>query len=598
MATVFKEVQYNLMTLVQNIDMGGIGLPDIQRPFVWEDTKVRDLFDSMYKGYPVGYLLFWENAHQNNVRTIGVVQRQLVPNLLIVDGQQRLTSLFAVLKGKEVVRKNYEKEHIVVAFHPLKEVFEIPDAAITNDPEYIHNISTLWQSENVVKFTNDFVATLKQHRQITQEEENKIQNAIGKLNNILNFPFSALSLSPHASEEQVAEVFVRINSKGSKLNMSDFILTLMSVFWDSGRFELEDFCRDARKPVEENTASPFNFIFQPDPGDVLRVAVGFGFHRARMQYVYSILRGKDLNTGEFSEERRVQQFETLKGAQTDTLNLNNWHEFLKALKVAGYTRSDFISSQNAVIYAYTLFLLGKYHFKVERDTLRNLVARWFFFISLTARYTGSFETRMEADLKLMENGFPILHNLEKKKIGEPLANGTLEYTLTEVIKTELTDDYWSITLPKALATSSPRSPELFAYYAALQILDADGLFSSLKVSDLLHVGMRENRSPLERHHLFPKAYLERLGIIEKTERNQIANYALVEWGDNDAISDQSPKEYLPAYLKRYKMLEERKKAYYLHALPEDWEHMEYQKFLQERQKLMAQVIRDAFEKLH
>src|SRR3989344_4545205 len=360
MATVFKEVQYNLMTLIQNIDMGAIGLPDIQRPFVWEDTKVRDLFDSMYKGYPVGYLLFWENAHQDNARAIGTEHRQLVPSLLIVDGQQRLTSLYAVLKGKEIVRENYTKEKIVIAFHPLKDVFEIPDAAMKKSPEYIHNISDLWQSENVIRFTNDFIANLKQHREITPEEEVRIQNGIGQLHNILNFPFSALSLSSRATEEQVAEVFVRINSKGSKLNMSDFILTLMSVFWDEGRTELEKFCGKTRKTGEESEASPYNHIFQPDPGEVLRVAVGLGFRRARMQYVYSILRGKDLETGEFSVERRERQFEVLKEAQTKTLNLNTWHEFLKALRLAGYTRQDFISSSNSVVYAYAMFLLGKH----------------------------------------------------------------------------------------------------------------------------------------------------------------------------------------------------------------------------------------------
>ena len=104
MATLFKEVSYNLATLIQQIDMGIIGLPDIQRPFVWADTKVRDLFDSMYKGYPVGYFLFWANANKENTKGIGTGTKQRHPNLLILDGQQRLTTLYAVIRAQEIGR--------------------------------------------------------------------------------------------------------------------------------------------------------------------------------------------------------------------------------------------------------------------------------------------------------------------------------------------------------------------------------------------------------------------------------------------------------------------------------------------------------------
>src|SRR5690606_28866738 len=127
------------------------------------------------------------------------------------------------------------------------------------------------------------------------------------------FPFTTLSLASTISEEQVSEVFVRINSEGKKLNQADFILTLMSVFWDEGRRELEEFCRNARKPAKG--PSPFNHFIQPDPDQLLRVGVGLGFRRARLQYVYSILRGKDLETEQFSEARREAQFDILKHAQ-------------------------------------------------------------------------------------------------------------------------------------------------------------------------------------------------------------------------------------------------------------------------------------------
>ncbi len=110
--TVFTKVDYDLGSLVKYIGLGEIGLPDIQRPFVWKNAKVRDLFDSMYKGYPVGYLLFWQNGLAADHRTIGIDDKQKPPRLVIVDGQQRLTSLYAVVNGISVVRDNYDSENI------------------------------------------------------------------------------------------------------------------------------------------------------------------------------------------------------------------------------------------------------------------------------------------------------------------------------------------------------------------------------------------------------------------------------------------------------------------------------------------------------
>jgi uncharacterized protein with ParB-like and HNH nuclease domain len=389
MATLFKEVSYNLATLIQQIDMGIIGLPDIQRPFVWPDTKVRDLFDSMYKGYPVGYFLFWANANVEHTKGIGTSAKQKHPNLLIVDGQQRLTSLYAVIKAQEIIRENYTKTKIVIAFNPLEAKFEIPDASIRKNPRYFQNISQIWKpNSNIIKLINDFLKNLKNSVQITDEEEEQIQNAFMQLKNLESYPFSALELSTHISEEQVADVFVRINSQGKTLNQADFILTLMSVFWEEGRKELEEFCRLCRLPSKD-AASPFNYLIDPDPDQMLRVSVGLAFRRARLQYVYSILRGKDLETGNFSTERRDTQFELLKIAQAKALNIQNWHEFIKAVKQAGFARQDYISSKNNLLYAYIFFLIGREDFKMDLYELKKLIGKWFFMSSITGRYTSS-----------------------------------------------------------------------------------------------------------------------------------------------------------------------------------------------------------------
>lgn len=581
MAILFREVTYTLQSLINDVDMGVIGLPDIQRPFVWKDTKVRDLFDSMYKGYPVGYLLLWANANTENPKQIGTTTKQKIPNLLIVDGQQRLTSIYAVVKGKEIIREHFNKEQIVISFKPLEEKFEIPDAASKKSPEYVQNISLLWQPDfDMYEFVEEFIHKLELSRPLSKEEKITIRKNINTVKNLEHYPFSALELSASISEEEVSDIFVRINYQGQKLNQADFILTLMSVFWDEGRKELEEFCRDTRTP-NLNSPSAFNYIITPKPDQMLRVSVGLAFKRAVLRYVYSILRGKDLETGLFDVERREIQFFKLREAQQKVLNLTNWHEYLKCIKQAGYIKGDILSSKTNVIYVYILFLIGREEYHIDLYKLRKIISQWFFMSSITGRYTGSPESQMEFDLSLFRT----------VSSGDEFIN-----VLRKQIDTKFTDDFWSIVLPNDLATSSSTSPGLFAYYASLNILDAYGLFSTMKVSDLLQEGLRVKKSPLEKHHLFPKAYLSRLGIREIQQTNQIANYALVEWSDNISISDLSPAEYLPRYLRRLSP-EERKSQYYWHALPEGWEHLNYFEFLQKRRVLMAAVVKNAFEKL-
>lgn len=581
MTTLFKEVGYSLSLLIENIEMGDIGLPEIQRPFVWPNSKVRDLFDSMYRGFPIGYLLFWINGFSEVHRQIGTNVKQKVPRLLIVDGQQRLTSLYAVMKGIAVVRKDYSQERIYIAFRPRDQKFEVTDAATRRDPEFISDISQLWSgSLSRNRFVKSFIRRLGDHRPLSEDEEDELSENIDRLYDLQNYPFRALELSSAVDEENVAEVFVRINSKGTTLNQADFILTLMSVFWDEGRTELEYFCRDARQP-STSAGSPYNYFIQPDPDQLLRVSIGLGFRRARLRHVYSILRGKDLETEEFSDELREQQFAVLKEAQGYALNLQNWHEFLKVLMRAGFRRGKMISSQNALLYTYALFLIGKRDYGIDSYTLRNTMARWFFMASLTGRYTGSPETKMEQDLAL-------LRGMKSGQEFVQLVDRTIEDTFTE--------DYWNINLPNALATSSARSPSLFAYYAALNLLGARVLFSKMKVSELIDPALRGTKAAIERHHLFPRGFLKTLGLTSTRDTNQIANYALVEWSDNIDISDKSPSEYFPQYTTRFTQ-QELNEMMYWHALPKGWEEMEYSEFLEARRKRIARVIRDGFLKL-
>ncbi|MCK4838544.1 MAG: DUF262 domain-containing protein [Desulfobulbaceae bacterium] len=579
--TLFKKVDYSLSKLIEDIELGEIGLPDIQRPFVWNAAKVRDLFDSMYKGFPVGYLLFWLNGLSDGHRQIGIGRKQKVPRLLIVDGQQRLTSLYAVLRGKPVLRKDYTVRDIHIAFRPKDGKFEVTDAAIRKDPEFIPDISQLWSGEyKRHRFVKNFIKSLQKHREVSEDEEDHLFESIDRLYDIRNYPFTVLELSSTIDEEDVADVFVRINSKGVTLNQADFILTLMSVFWDEGRTNLERFCHAARKPSVDE-ASPFNHFIQPDPDQLLRVSVGLGFRRARLQHVYSILRGKDLETGQFSNERRVQQFDLLKSAQSKVLDLQNWHEFQKALVRAGFRSGSMISSQVALLYSYVMFLIGKCDFNIGVHDLRDIVARWFFMTALTARYSASPETSMEADLAQ----FRPLKTKEE-----------FVATLEKIIQDALTEDFWNITLPNELATSAGRSPSMFAYYASLNLLEARVLFSKMKVAELVDPALKAKKAPIERHHLFPKKHLQMLEITEVRDTNQIANFALVEWSDNIHISDSAPSEYYPEYAKEFSA-EELERMCYWHALPLNWERMKYKDFIDARRKLIAGVIRDGFDRL-
>ena len=233
-------------------------------------------------------------------------------------------------------------------FNPLAGGFEVSSAAIERDRSFIPDISVLWSEKaDLFEIVGDYLDGLGSIREVSRDEEKAVQSAMVRLQGLSNFPFTVLQLSSNISEEAVADVFVRINSQGKTLNQADFILTLMSVFWDEGRTQLEDFSRLSASP-STGGPSPFNYFIQPSPDQLLRVGVGLGFRRARLQHVYSILRGKDLESGEFSEERRVEQFEMLKQAQAKVLGLQYWHDFLLCMHQAGYRSGRMISSQNAL----------------------------------------------------------------------------------------------------------------------------------------------------------------------------------------------------------------------------------------------------------
>lgn len=578
---IFTTSNVPISSLIEDIDMGKIGLPELQRPFVWPNVNVRDLFDSLYRGYPAGFLLFWKTGVEGGLKSIGTDPKQSVPELAIVDGQQRLTSLYAVVKGMEVLRSNFKKERIQIAFNPLSGRFDVADAAIKKDRAFIPDISVLWAPDfKAGSFRRAFLDQLKMVREVTPQEEETIEDAIGNLRNLLSYSFVALTLDSSVDEETIAEVFVRINGKGKALNQADFIMTLMSVFWEEGRVELENFSLQATVP-SEGQASPFNHFIKPSPDQMLRATVGLALKRARLANVYGALRGKDASTGVDNPDKREGQFALMRDAQSAVLNLANWHYYLDGLKLAGYRGQKMVSSEAAIIFSYVLYLIGIRDYGIDRTRMRQAIAEFYFMSAMTGRYTSSPETRFEADLGQVRD----------------LANGEAFIAkLREICDTTLTNDYWEITLPSQLATSASRSPTLFAYQASLIMLDAPALFSPLKLAAMIDPAIKGAKASLEQHHLFPRAYLEEQGVTDLKLINQIANFAPVEWSENIKIGKQPPADYVPA-LDAQMSAPERERAYGLHALPHLWWELPYDQFLVERRLRMAQVVRRAWEQL-
>lgn len=575
--TVFKTTTADLRSLIRDIESGLIGLPDIQRPFVWANHKVRDLFDSMYRGYPVGYLLFWKNGLTSD-RTIGMGGRQRTPEMVIVDGQQRLTSLYAVVKGVPVVDKNWARRAIQIAFNPIEERFEVADAATRRDKSFIADISVIW-TDSIFDVANDYLDGLVATRTIDGETVTRIRQAIQKLHSLEQFHFTVVELAASVPEEAVSEVFVRINSEGTPLKQSDFILTLMSVFREDGRKQLEAFCRSAMEPGER-PLSPYNHFIQPNPSQLLRVSVGVAFKRARLQYVYSMLRGKDLETGGFSAQRRTAQFDKLQRAQEQALDVAAWHDFMDCLRAAGFRSSKMISSTNNLLFSYILYLIGRNEHGVDGRLLRKTIAQWHFMAAVTGRFTGSPESAMEFDLARLRDVRD--------------ASGFVDI-LRRICGIELTRDYWKVTLPNDLATSAPRSPSLQAYNAALVLLDAPALYSAAKMSDALDPDARLDRR-IERHHLFSKRHLQAIGVVGTRNTNQIANFAYLDSTDFAQLSAGAPADAVPALKARFGE-EALARMHYFHALPDDWEQMEYSVFLEKRRERIAEIVRAGYEAL-
>ena len=294
-----------------------------------------------------------------------------------------------------------------------------------------------------------------------------------------------------------------------------------------------------------------------------------------------LLRGKNLETGKFSAEERQKNLDQFKLALEKVMNLNNWHAFLNIVGEAGYISDKLIASSNAVVFSYILYLIAKYDYHLDAMQLRRCISKWFFMSTITMFYTGNAESEVEkqfADLR-----------------GVHTAQDFVAY-LDRVIETRFTDDYFRITLPNELITAYAISPAWCGYIASQIVLNTRMLFSNTPISKYFVLGASGTKNAIDRHHIFPKNYLKNNGFESDRDRNQTANFTYLDYATNIDISDDPPIEYVGRY--REKLGEEAyRRSCREHALPEDFEKMEYPRFLELRRTLMAQVVKTAYQKL-
>lgn len=586
---LFERIDRKVSNLLEDVKSGRIGLPDLQRPFVWKDAKVRDLFDSMMKGFPIGYVMLWESpSNYKNTKSIGLDNKIFSrPDDLVIDGQQRLTSLLAAITGIKVLDNNFEQRRIKICYDPLTQEFQVWSNAYEKSYQYISDIAEVFKAHSnleISKFRRSLIKRMNEGRkkneqpELTDEEECRIEDNINSLLKLSDYTIPTLRILSKANEEDVAEIFRRVNSGGQNLNENNFIETLLAVYDNEIHDRIKKFCSNSRIPAN---GTSYNSIIEIDPSHIIRIAIAFGFHRARMRYGYKLLRGDDLDEGTTSTETREKNIQIFRNSLERVVNLNDWHSFINLFSEAGYLSKDQVRSKNVVVYSYAFYLIGKYEYNVSPMFLRQSIIRWIFMSTITSFYSSSPESTVERQMADLRN----IHN----------ADEYINY-LDNSIKMRMNDTYFSVELVNDLTSSAAASPLWFGYIAAINILGTPMLFSNTPQSKFLVIGANGDKKAIDKHHIFPKHYLETIGIDSDRDRNQLANFTYLDYNTNIDVSDDAPKLYVERY--KTKFGEELYAKHLMdNAIPIGFEDMDYFEFLDKRRKLMSDIIKRAYEKL-
>lgn len=582
--------QHHISTFLAFVRDGQIAIPEVQRPFVWDSSKVRDLLDSLYKGYPIGYVITWQNP---NVRLKDGKLSE--GKKILIDGQQRITALKASILGDYVINKEYDKVKIKVAFNPKTEAFEVQNPAILKDKSWIPDVSEVMNSGSIIQVVRKYL-DLNQDADASVIEQN-----ISNLLSIQHKQVGTIDLAHDLDIETVTEIFIRINSQGVVLSQADFA---MSKIASNEKYEgpnlrkaIDYFCHLAVAPQffehirdhDKEFASTEYFkgmtwlkdekddLYDPSYTDMLRVAFTSEFSRGKMSDLVSLLSGRNFETREFQDEIAAQTFERMKSSTLRFMKEDYFKKFVMIIRSAGFISPELIRSKNALDFAYIIYLKLREE-GLPQGEIGRLVSRWFVFSVLTSRYGGSPESTFDYDIKQMSN--------------KPFA----EY-LASVEQAELSESFWNFGLIQRLDTSVASSP-VFHIYQASQVKGQDKGFLSrdITVSDIiLYKG--------DIHHIYPKNYLK-TNKKSRGDYNQIANYVLMQQEINIAIGAKSPNVYFRELKEQctggkmkygaINSLDELLNNLKTHCIPEsifDANIDGYDTFLAERRKLMSEKIR-------
>lgn len=589
--------QLPVSNLLASVQAEQIAIPELQRPFVWDSVKVRDLMDSLYKGYPVGYLITWQSVGAH-LKGGAVASHQQI----LIDGQQRITALRAAVAGLSVVNKRYKSVRIKIAFNPITEEFATLTPVLEKNPQWISDISELFATETPYSFYGEYF-------QRNPDVDRRVAEInINRLSRIQNAPIGIIALSDDLDVETVSEIFIRINSKGVPLSSADFAMSKIATYGDRGRNLrklIDYFCHLAVAPhayddIQANdtefSSSPHlakiawlkndsEDLYDPAYGDVIRVAGLVGFSRGKAASIVSELSGRDPETRKVDEARIPLAYDRLEEALDSLVKRFHYENFVMTIKSAGFISAGMINSKNALNFAYALYLRLRADDTLSEGDRKRIVRRWFVMSMLTGRHSGSFESTWEQDIR---------------RIG---TIGAAAY-LKQIEDSELTDGFWEVALPAALETTSTTSPYFQTFLAAQVSSGARGFLSKAITVAAMH------QQSGDIHHVVPKDYLQKNGFPDRGDYNQVGNYALTETSINISISNQPPSHYMARLddqinsgvlsLGEITDRQDLERNLDENAIPRSVDQVaaaNYPEFLAERRRLMAQRIRTYFDQL-
>ena len=555
--------------------------------------------DSLYKGFPVGYIIVWKNPDirlKDGKISYG--------KKILIDGQQRITAIQAAIVGQEVVDASYRKKRITIAFNPIEETFEVCNPAIRKNIRWISDIADVFDvGFDAWEFVNQYCEA----NGITGKQSD-INKTIMKLMAIKGINLGVTELSQSLTIDEVTDIFIRINSQGVVLSQADFAMSKISSDDKYGgsiiRKMIDYFCHFMRRPSDSEAiiandndfvsspalnkikwiAEEQDDVYVPSYTDVLRVSFTHKFRRGKIADLVSLLSGRNFETRENLESIAQESFAKLREGVEAFVNKTNFQRYLMIVKSLGIVDASMVRSQNVLNFGYILYLsLKEQNFKPAK--IESLVRRWIVLTILIGRYSGSAESVIDYDIKRFteQNPEDFVKNMEEG---------------------ELSDAFWNTVLVQRLDTSVSSSPYFLVFLMAQVKRGARGFLSSqINVQSLI-----EQRGDI--HHIFPKKYLQKNGVNNRKDYNQIANYVYTQSEINIKIKDTAPRDYMSnmksqisgagSYYGNINNAEDLDANLSENCIPKDIVEMDvsnYNEFLSERRIMMAQYIKEYYQSL-